>query len=190
VCGASMKLLGLQACPLEGDGYSRDIERSRKSGVASVIVVLAAWLASVPVIAADIEPTAPVLAAKTLLGAIEQAVATLNRCREVDSSNAVIYNGLLVTFGLQNLPVIERLDDVLRGEGARSGHGETYFLPLYSDTRKQVEQEVEGTEAQVGAARFLADCRGLSDRADQHTDMFAPLSDRFPAEIRTIDEWH
>jgi hypothetical protein len=158
--------------------------------LASAIVALAAWLVSVPVAAADIERSDPVLAARTLLEAIEQAVAMLNRCREVDSSNAVIYNGLLVTFGLQNLPVIERLDEVFRGEGARSGRGETYFLPLYSGIRKQVEQEVEGIEAKAGAARFFDDCRGLSDRADQHTDMFAPLPDRFPVEIRTIDEWH
>ena len=85
--------------------------------LASVIVSLATWLAPVPVSAADIGQSGPVLAAKTILKAIVEAVAMLNRCREADSSNTVIYNGLLVTFGLRNTPVIERLDEVLRREG-------------------------------------------------------------------------
>lgn len=158
--------------------------------LASVIVAVAAWLASVPVAAADVEQSDSVLAAKTILEAIVEAVAMLNRCREVDSSNALIYNGLLVTFGLQNTPVIERLDEVLRGEGVRAGHGETYFLSLYSSLRFEAQDEVEEVETKIGPAKFLDRCRILPDQADQHTDMFAPLSDRFPVELRTIDEWH
>ena len=157
--------------------------------LTSVIVAFTAWLVSVPVGAAEIEQNGPVLAAKTILEAIVEAVAMLNRCREVDSSNTVIYNGLIVTFGLQNTPVIERLDQVLRGEGVRAGHGETYFLSLYPSTRVEAQEKVEEVEAKVGSAKFLDRCRSLPDQADQQTDMFTPLRDRFPVEMRTIDAW-
>jgi hypothetical protein len=158
--------------------------------LAPVIVALAAWLASVPATAADTEQSGPVLSAATILGAIEETVAVVNRCREVDNSNAAIYNGLLVIFGVQNRPVIERLDVVLRGEGVRAGHRETYFLSLYSIIWKGARTEVEDIETKTGPAKFLANCRILPGRADQHTDLFAPLPDRFPNEMHTIDEWH
>ena len=128
-----------------------------------------------PVAAADIEQSAPVLAAKTLLGAIEEAVAVLNRCREVDNSNAAIYNGLLVIFGVQNRPVIERLDVVLRGEGVRAGGGATYFLSLYSSIWIGAQEEVGGNGSEgwrprgpnhsggIGADRTAFRCLGRVD---------------------------
>jgi hypothetical protein len=125
------------------------------------------------------------------LGAIDEVMIALNECAEVDPSSKQIYDGLglRLTLDKDNASVAARALVVLREEGVRSGLAAESLVTLAGASKEMLTALVKANQAS-NPAGFLKGCKAQPDAARQRTGYFAPLRERFPEAVRTLDEWH
>jgi type II secretory pathway pseudopilin PulG len=157
----------------------------------SISILAAGAVIGLPLATDGAEKSKAVPAASAILGAMEEVTAFFNRCREVDPTNAEIYDGLSFQRILDkdNVAIRERIDMLLREEATRDGLPPTFYrATLYPILKETLQSTTHATEA-TDPAKFLATCQLQPQMARQHSGYFAPLRQRFPAEMRLIDEW-
>lgn len=158
----------------------------------SILFLAAGVVIGLPLATNGAEKSKAVPAASAILGGMEEVTAFFNRCREVDPTNAQIYDGLSLQHILDkdNVAIGEHIDMLLREEATREGLPPTFYrATLYPVLREMLQSTAHATEA-TDPAKFLATCQLQAQMARQHSGYFAPPRQRFPAEMRLIDEWH
>jgi hypothetical protein len=140
----------------------------------------------VPVNAQDQDPRK---AALFLYGALQAGAATLLACREADPPNSTAYLAVTGQLFSENLSTFERINEVLRTEGTRAGLGSAYYLQQYYPKAVAMAADMAKRERTADPAAFLANCRGLPEAARRHEGYFRPLRDKFPSQMRTLDDW-
>ena len=61
----------------------------------------------------------------------------------------------------------------------------TRQLPPFLDAAKREAERMADTNPSM----YLAMCRSLPKAASQRTDLFQPLREKYPDDMRLIDEW-
>jgi hypothetical protein len=128
-------------------------------------------------------------AAFAILGASEEAMATLNYCRAIDSTNADVYDGLVLRILNLYMPYIQRTDEILPVEGMRSGHGERFYYTMLPGLRSLAQTEAKDLAATLRPEQVIASCRAERGDFQQQRGLFVSPDIRFPKEVRALKDW-
>src|SRR5579864_1378192 len=76
-----------------------------------------------------------IVAATTIFAAFEEGAAVMNHCREVDPTNADLYDGLVMRLLAIYRPVYDQIDRLLPVEAVRAGRDEKFYLRMLPGMR-------------------------------------------------------
>lgn len=110
------------------------------------------------------------------------------KCREIDTANAISYDAAYATYHQDLGDILVRINFLLTEEAGRLGMAADFFtrqLPPFLDAGKREAARM----AETNPGMYLAMCRSLPKAASQHTDLFRPLHEKYPDDMRLIDEW-
>jgi hypothetical protein len=127
-------------------------------------------------------------AAMGVWGYITAVDLQIAKCRETDSTNSPSYDRAYVTYHQEVTPLLLRIDLLLNSEIARAGASKDLIISRQQPIMDSLKQEVQRA-FETNPSMWLAACRELPEAAVHHTFEFQPLSERFPAEMKLIDEW-
>jgi hypothetical protein len=110
------------------------------------------------------------------------------KCREIDPANADSYDVAYGAYQQDVAGLLLRIDILLTSEAKRVGATEDSVAgqqkPLMDAAVRAARQAVE-----INPAAWLAACRKMTGAVAQHLREFKPLRERFPEDMRLIDEW-
>lgn len=123
-----------------------------------------------------------------LYGNIAALTAYLGVCGVSDSENAEGFAAALDSYRQEVTPLLKRLDTVLRGALEREGDTQSDPARMYAAANRAAVKRIEDLRTKH-PDQFGLLCGGLLKTARERTAEFAPLRERFPDEMRMIDEW-
>jgi len=136
------------------------------------------------------QQSSAVTAAFTIVGASEEAMATLNYCRAIDTANADVYDGLVLRVITIYMPALQRIDEILPVEGVRTGRGERFYYTMFPGIRSLAETEAKDLAATLRLEQVIASCRAQRGDFQQQRGFFIPPESQFQKETRILKDWH
>jgi hypothetical protein len=140
-------------------------------------------------------PAIPVRQLPTILGGSKIAGHILEidlhiqKCREIDSGNANIYDRIYNAYHEGILETELRLAMIFAHEAARASLSPDQVFTVELADWAKIERLRLDQAATTNPGSFLTTCRLLDTMLTQHLAPFKPLREEWPDEMRLIDAW-
>ena len=121
-------------------------------------------------------------------GNIAALTAYLGVCGISDAKKAESFAAALKSYREEVAPVLERMDTVLRDSLKREGDTASDPARMYAAADNAAVKRIEDLRNKH-PDEFGLLCDGILKIARERTAEFAPLAERFPDEMRMIEDW-
>jgi hypothetical protein len=120
-------------------------------------------------------------------GTLLSVTTLLAECADYDKQNADRYNNLMLQYIQENNDISNRLVTIMRTETIRSGYSLESLNKTIFDAKNLAAQAVQ--KQSHDDPKFLNTCQAQSEAHNKGLAAYRPLREKYPDQMRVIDQW-
>ena len=152
-----------------------------------IIVMIALCAGSVISTARAVDYSQPINNAARIAGFLYTQTAILAECADYDKQNARSYSNLMSEYIEENKNLTDRIMTIMRTETFRTGHTFEGLSNDLSVVKNRARNDVGKMRREN--PNFLNICRAQEDAHKRGLGNYRPIREKYPDQMRVIDDW-